>query len=113
MKISNISFFLSLLLIVLLQNSCNKNSDITVPVTGKVIEKGTQKPVQNARVIYNAGETVATDNFGEFRLEYKLGKFLADSIALYVSHPTYKDANYANIVGNTQKDIFVIEVEAK
>jgi hypothetical protein len=90
-----------------------KKDDIVVPVRGVVVDKTTKLPVEKARVIYNATETVETDNFGEFKLEYNLERFLADSINFYVTKSNYNDGNFSDIVGNTQKDIFVLELEPK
>jgi hypothetical protein len=90
-----------------------KKDDVIVPVRCKVVDKTTKLPVEKARVIYNATETVETDNFGEFKLEYNLERFLADSINFYVTKPNYNDGNFSDIVGNTQKDIFVLELEPK
>jgi len=90
--------------------SCKKK-DIIVPVTGKVVDKTTKLPIDKARVVYNANETVETDIYGEFRLNYNLGRFLADSINFYVTKPNYKDIDFSDIVGNTQKDIFVVKLE--
>lgn len=90
-----------------------KREDLIVPVRGKVIDKTTKLPVEKARVIYNATQTVETDNFGEFNLEYNLKGFLADSINFYVTKIDYIDGNFSNIVGNTQKDIFLLELEPK
>ncbi len=112
MKIHNNVFLFFLIIGLFLYNSCKKD-DIVVPVTGKVVDKITKNPVWNARVVYNADRTVATDSFGEFRLNFNLGRFLADSISMYVTKNNYKDRNYSGIVGNTQKDIFVIELEPK
>lgn len=99
-------------LTLLLLFACKKD-DIIVPVTGKVVDKVSKLPVENARVVYNATETKVTDEYGEFRLDYNLGRFLADSINIYVTKIDYKDANFSDIVGNTQKDLFVIELEPK
>jgi hypothetical protein len=92
--------------------ACKKNH-LIVPVRGKVVDKTTKLPVEKARIIYNATQTVETDNFGEFKLEYNLGRFLADSINFYVTKPNYNDGNFSDIVGNTQKDIFVLELDPK
>lgn len=113
MKIRNyIPMFTLFGIAMLFLQSCGKD-DTIAPVVGKVVDAESKLPVTDARIIYNANETAYSDSLGEFVLEYNLGNYLADSISLFISKTEYQDRNYSNIIGNTQKDIFLIELKRK
>jgi hypothetical protein len=88
--------------------------DTIVNVYGRVVNKTTQNPIKDAKIIYNAGQNLITDMNGEFEVKYNLGRYLADSISLFISKDDlYHSRGYSTIIGNTQKDIFLIELEPK
>jgi hypothetical protein len=89
---------------------CNKEPDLIVPFYGKVIDKSTKLPLGNARVIYNTKEIFQADMNGEFKGSYNLRKYLADSISFYVEKDNYHPYKYSTIIGNTQKDLFILEM---
>lgn len=92
-------------------SSCKK--EIIVPIFIKVVETQNQEPIEGARVIYNASQPLFTDENGECSTNFELEHFLADSISLFVSKDGFHANNFSSIVGNTQKDIYVIELERK
>lgn len=104
---------ITIIIIIVVLLGCNKDKSFFVPVTGKVVDSLTKEPINNARVIYNATIIDKTDVNGEFYLNYDLKKFLADSISIYVSNPGYWDKEYSSLVGNTQKDLYLIELLKK
>ncbi|NOQ75623.1 MAG: hypothetical protein GQ574_26685 [Crocinitomix sp.] len=97
------------ILILFLFYSCN--DDNYVPVVAHIIEKGTQNPVHNAIVTFNALEEFKSDTIGEIRTSYNLHHHLADSISFYVKKDGYISTNFSFIIGNTQKDVYVLEFE--
>lgn len=111
MKIILKSNIIIVLIAVLL--CCNKDKSFYAPVTGKVLDSNTMEPINGARVVYNATIIEKTDTHGEFFLNYNLEEFLADSISIYISKPGYWDNEYSALVGNTQKDVFLIELIKK
>jgi len=101
-----------LILSFTLFSSCG-DEDTIVPVIGKVVDKVNKDPIVDARVLYNASEEFSTDINGEFSTQFNLKNLLADSISFFISKDMYHSRNFSSIVGNTQKDIFIIELEKK
>lgn len=101
--------FVSVILMLLVLTSCRK--DNIIPIVGLVVEKSTQSPIQGAVVTYNATETYVSNAQGKIFTEYNLGRYIADSISLYVSAPGYKEKQQSFLIGNVQKDLIKIELE--
>jgi hypothetical protein len=89
---------------------CTEEPDLIIPFYGKVIDKSTKLALGDARVIYNTKEIFQTDMNGEFKGSYNLKKYLADSISFYVTKANYHPYQYSTIIGNTQKDLFILEM---
>lgn len=100
------------ILITLTVIRCGKDDNYTPQVTGRVVEANdVNKPIPNARVIFNSIESIYTSDDGNFITQHNLGNYLADSISFYVTKEGYKAKAISFLIGNVQKDIFIIELE--
>ena len=106
-----ISFTLLALTLVLIF-SCSRD-DVIVPVVGRVVDDTSGLPIENAKIVYNAREEFFTDENGEFTSTYNLKRNLADSIVFFISRDQYFDLRFSSFVGNTQKDIYLIELKSR
>ena len=121
MKISSIQYvkFLSFIqlifgLVALVNISACVKDDlpIIVPISGKILDKETGKSIDSAKVYLNSNSYFQTDSTGSFDFKYNLDSYLADSVTMFVTRDNYQVFDTSVVVGNSQKDLYIIYLDS-
>jgi hypothetical protein len=99
-------FFILFVSCALLNSACKKIEP--TPVLGKVIDGKTKNGVAGAKVTVDGKDVYVTNANGDFTASKDLGKYIVDSINFNIDAKGYELLKYHSIVGNSQKETFVI-----
>jgi hypothetical protein len=94
-------------------SACVKDDlPIIVPISGKILDKETGKSIDSAKVYLNSNSYFQTDSTGSFDFKYNLDSYLADSVTMFVTRDNYQVFDTSVVVGNSQKDLYIIYLDS-